>query len=383
MNDCDHFVARWPVLADWFAAPLHRRVLDREHAGGSPLQGGTSEVMPYLIYLSLVHGVGLDYPLLLARTFNSPFARQARGGGLGIDLELFDRHVARLEQLGYVNSARNLLWPLGRLLLHRGDPDLNALGMDDLDGLRAATKEFAAALRLEPVREFYSRSHNGRRQPDPAKSSVATALARLHEVHVLLFHIGQVQTPPRARIDAGTWTDRLAPQAAPPRIRAVVERYLRLHLDASLDRPQTVRHSRDALHRLVAWMSQAHPQMTSLAQLHREHAEEFLTWMGTQVSRHTGAPLTVGHRRTVITLITRFITETAAWGWDDVPDRVLFTRADIPKISRGLPRFIPDHELAALMAAVDQLTNPHQRAALIVARWSGARRDEIRRLAID
>jgi integrase len=35
------------------------------------------------------------------------------------------------------------------------------------------------------------------------------------------------------------------------------------------------------------------------------------------------------------------------------------------------------------MAAVDQLPDPYQRAALIVARRSGARRDEIRRLAID
>ena len=77
------------------------------------------------------------------------------------------------------------------------------------------------------------------------------------------------------------------------------------------------------------------------------------------------------------------MTETAAWGWDDVPARVLFTRADIPKIPKPLPRFIPDHELAKLMTAVEQLPNPYQRAALIVARWSGARRDEIRRLAVD
>jgi len=62
---------------------------------------------------------------------------------------------------------------------------------------------------------------------------------------------------------------------------------------------------------------------------------------------------------------------------------VLFTRGDIPKIPKPLPRFIPDHELAKLMTAVEQLPNPYQRAALIVARWSGARRDEIRRLAVD
>jgi hypothetical protein len=40
---------------------------------------------------------------------------------------------------------------------------------------------------------------------------------------------------------------------------------------------------------------------------------------------------------------------------------VLFTRGDIPKISKPLPRFIPDHELTKLMAAVDQLPNPYQR----------------------
>jgi len=110
---------------------------------------------------------------------------------------------------------------------------------------------------------------------------------------------------------------------------------------------------------------------------------EFLRWLGSQTSQHTGAPLSISFRRSIVTLITRFVTETAAWEWDDVPARVLFTRADIPKINHPVPRFIPDHELAALMSAVDQLPDPYQRAALIVARWSGARRDEIRRLALD
>jgi integrase len=94
---------------------------------------------------------------------------------------------------------------------------------------------------------------------------------------------------------------------------------------------------------------------------------------------HAGSP---SFRRFVVTLITRFVTATAAWEWDDVPARVLFTRADIPKINHPVPQFIPDHELAALMTAVE-LPDLCQRAALIVARWSGARRDEIRRLAVD
>ena len=384
MNDYDRFVERWPSLQDWFHAPLCHRILDRDNCvRGQHPHGGASVIMPYLTYLSLVRGVGLDYPLLLARTFTSPFKHQTRAGGLGVDLALFDRHVARLEQLGYTNAASQLIWPLGRLLLHRGDPDLTALSMDDLAELRQAIDAFTARLQLEPLREFYARPRVGRPRPDSAKGYFATAIARLHAAHVLLFNIGQVPDPPTGRIDAGTWADRLAPECAPPKIRAVFDHYLRLHLQANLDRPQTVRHARDALRRLVTWMNQAHPEMTSLAELHREHAEEFLCWLGTQVSQHTGAPLSVSLRRTVITWITRFVTETAAWGWVDVPARVLFTRGDIPKIPRPLPRFIPDHELAALMTAVEQLPDSYQRAALIVARWSGARRDEIRRLATD
>jgi len=371
-------------VAGLVRAPLRQRLLDKENCvrGENP-HGGASVVMPYLTYLSLVHGIGLDYPVLLARTFTSPFKHQARYGGLGVDADLFDRHVVRLTQLGYTTARTQLVWPLGRMLLHRGDPDLTALGVDDLDELRAAIDAFTARLRLDPVREFYSRAPVERPPEVTADGYLRTAIARLHAVHVLLFDLGQLDRPPTGRVTAGNWVDHMAPADAPPKIRAVIERYLRLHLDANLDRPQTVRHARDALRRLVTWMTAEHPEMTSLADLHREHAEEFLRWLGGQTNQQTGAPLSVSFRRSVVTLITRFVTETATWGWDDVPARVLFTRADIPKIAKPLPRFIPDHELAALMVAVDQLANPYQRAALIVARWSGARRDEIRRLAVD
>lgn len=255
--------------------------------------------------------------------------------------------------------------------------------IEDLDELRQAIDAFTARLRLDPVREFYARPRGDRPTVEPAGTYFNTAIARLHSAHVLLFHIGQVDQPPSKRIDAGTWTDRLVPTGASPQICAVVERYLRLHLGAHPDRPQTVRHFRDALGRLVVWLARAHPNITKLDQLHREHAEQFLCGLSQQTSQHTGAPLTVSTRRSVVTLLTRFVNETAAWGWEDVPGRVLFTRGDIPKIAKTLPRYIPEHELATLMTAVEELPDPYQRAALIVARWSGARRDEIRRLVSD
>lgn len=386
MKAYDQFVARWPRLEDFFAAPLRQRLFDTEdYLRGQHPHGGASVAMPYLCYLSLVHGIGLDYELLFGRTVTSPFTTSRHFGGLGVDVELFDCHVARLVQLGYSSTGarQQLLWPLGRMLLHRGDPDLTALTMDDLDELRRAIDAFTARLRLDPVREFHARPRAEGPPADSAGDYFRTAIARLHSAHVLLFHIGQVDQAPSARIDAGSWVDRLAPEQTPPAIRVVIERYLRLHLDANLDRAQTVRHFRDALRRLVVWLAAAHPEITNLDQLHRHHAEEFLRWLGSQTSQLTGAPLTTGTRRSVITLLARFVNETAAWGWSDVPGRVLFTRGDIPKVPKTLPRFIPDHELAALMTAVEQLPDPYQRAAVIVARWSGARRDEIRRLAID
>src|SRR5712692_9667606 len=47
------------------------------------------------------------------------------------------------------------------------------------------------------------------------------------------------------------------------------------------------------------------------------------------------------------------------------------------------PPLIPEAELARLMDAVRALQCPFQQAALLIARWSGARRDEVRRLALD
>jgi hypothetical protein len=85
--------------------------------------------MPYLSYPSLVHGVGLHYDVLLGRTFASPFTNSVHNGGLGVDVELFDRHIARLVRLGYARAGarQQLKWPWGPMLLHRGDPDLGAL----------------------------------------------------------------------------------------------------------------------------------------------------------------------------------------------------------------------------------------------------------------
>lgn len=94
--------------------------------------------------------------------------------------------------------------------------------VDDLDELRAAVEAFTGRLRSEPLREFYARPRDRHSlQQDRAKAYFATAIARLHAAHVLLFHIGQIDRPPTGRVDAGTWVQQLTPPGTPPQIRAV------------------------------------------------------------------------------------------------------------------------------------------------------------------
>jgi hypothetical protein len=55
----------------------------------------------------------------------------------------------------------------------------------------------------------------------------------------------------------------------------------------------------------------------------------------------------------------------------------------LPKLAQRVPRFIPDDQLSRLMEHLPKIECAFQRAALMVARWSGARRGEIVRLRLD
>ncbi len=111
--------------------------------------------------------------------------------------------------------------------------------------------------------------------------------------------------------------------------------------------------------------------------------EEYLQWLPGQPSALTGKPLVTSTIKHEINNIAAFFRDTAVWGWDDVPGRSLLTARDSPRTPQSVPRFVPRHDLDRLTAAIAALPDPMQRAALLVARWSGARRDEIRRLPLD
>jgi site-specific recombinase XerD len=344
------------------------------------------EASGYLVYLSLRRGIALDYEFLLGRKYARLFAASFGGAGLGVDLDLFARHIDRLVQLGYprAQASSSLTWGFGRLLLHRGDPALRAVTVDDLYQLGAAVRSFGERPDIDQLRRLLYAKRADEMADGIGLRFVRNQLAHLHTVHVLLFNIGQVaEKPTTGTTTIVGWADRLLPEPCPPDIRRVVERYLSIRLEAKFDRPQTVRLAREGLRRLVNWLHEHHPEITNLAQLDRRIIEEYLSWLPSCISQRTGGPLHATTVKHELNAIAAFCRDTAVWGWDDIPVRPLFTYRDTPRRPETIPRYLPRHELDAVMAAIENLTDAHQRTALLLVRWTGARRDEIRRLTLD
>ena len=133
----------------------------------------------------------------------------------------------------------------------------------------------------------------------------------------------------------------------------------------------------------MRWLSQAYPQIASFAEVTRDHLFEFAEALNSWKGMHSGEPLSALTKRGNLSGLSVFFRDMASWGWDDVPNHPLLGVGDLPKMPERVPRYIPEEELERLMSAIRALACPYQRAALLIARWGGARREEIRRLSID
>jgi integrase len=232
---------------------------------------------------------------------------------------------------------------------------------------------------LQAIREFTDRPDLTCFYPSPElyrANAVKQWVTHLHQLQVVLFHRGQVATEPRKKMPA--WKPDFT---MPPRMQTVVDRWL----DARrlTDRPNTVYKLELSVRRFGQWLAREHPDIDTFAEVTRDHVLGFLQALVTEPSPSSGQPLSVISRIRLTSGVGQFFRDTAAWEWDGVPGRPLIGPGDAPKQPIRVPRFIPDDQLAKLMTAVTELRCPYQRAALLVARWTGARRGEIRRLALD
>jgi hypothetical protein len=189
MSAFRRFVEQWPDLEDWFSAPLAERLGftgDRLYANG---RAAAHRAAGYLVYLALLGGVSLDFAYVLGRRYARILDPASGAAGYGIDLPLWESHVARLVQLGYPPAAArsHLAWGLGRLILTRGDPDLTAITSDDLYAAGSEIRQFGAREDFLDLRRALYPVRGSSLTQDAGTTFVRTHLAKLHGVHVLLF----------------------------------------------------------------------------------------------------------------------------------------------------------------------------------------------------
>ena len=323
------------------------------------------QARPYLYYLALTGHARLDYDWLLAigDTRASDVARP-----LGIDLGIatLADEAARLG-LHPMSADLAMRWALARIALHNGPRDVSALGTIDVDGLLAAVRSFGER---PDVGLFWASPE--RYRLSPAKAWVT----HIGQLRLVLYHRGQI-----AELRRKAMPSYAARAPLQPGMHVLAERWLALRRPGL--RPSTRYHLELAVRRFLEHLGATTPEVTSFDQVTREHVLAWMQAMATDVQTSTGRRLSVQTRRDRICGLGQFLRDAATWGWEGVPKRPLLDHRDLPRQIGRVPRFIPADELTQLMDAIRALCCPYQRASLLTARWCGARRSEVQRLALD
>jgi integrase len=379
------FIDRFPDLDEWFGQPLVLRIGWQNHstvrerygygppgiaAGYPPRDGWVSyRARRYLIYLAFTGRIRLDWPWLLGVQVLKPWQV---ADYLGHPLrEALEEPIELVKSLAYQPQVRQrLTWAISRLVLRRGDPDMCNITDTDIDELRATIGLVDRAPEFSELSDYLaSRRINRRIWP-----------SYVFQTAVVFYHAGITTRLPQRGQRA--WSAARQLNSRHPRIDAVMERFVDER--GLSDRASTLEQARYALRRLSSWLDENRPDVECLDQLTRSDMIEFAGCVSAlRTKRDPGKTVSDAYIRNVIWNVITFFRHITQADYPDAPARPLLTLSDLPRPAIRVPRFIPDEQLEPVMAKVRQLDCPLQRAALLTARWSGARRGEIRKLELD
>jgi site-specific recombinase XerD len=355
----ERFIQCYPNLHDWFLAPLTERV---GRINGEMKHSVCYEARTYLKFLALEGYAQFDWEWLIA-TRNLDLKNLIRHFELDFGLSQMMEEAAHL---GYThgNVHHMLMWVMSRLCLHAGVFHVDSVTDIHLSSFKEAVRRFGER---PDVHLFFG---------SPENYYERFFQSNLYLFHMVLYQRGQIATEPHRA------TPRQVPRTIlKPRMEAVIEHYL---AERQLtNRPKTVEGMRFALRYFVSWIAQAHPEIETFAELNRDHILDFADALNTMIAMKSKRLLADNSKATILSYLSLFFEQVWRWQWDDAPERPLLQPGDVPKRPRHVPRYIPEVELGRLMPAIRELACPFQRAALLIARWSGARRDEILRLPLN
>ena len=128
-------------------------------------------------------------------------------------------------------------------------------------------------------------------------------------------------------------------ETALPQITATMRRYL-TQIGCIL-RPGSVSGADLALRCFAAFLTEAAPEVSSLAQVTRRHIEDYKPWLaarpGQNKPRLTTA--TIAHR---LGTLRMFFVRLDEWGWDEAPPKVPMFPGDLPRQDHPLPKALDD-----------------------------------------
>ena len=360
------FIESWPDIRDWFAAPLPVRIgcLNGDKQA-HPTYPVSFRARSYLYYAAMTDRIRLDYDFLFAvgnmRVAETMEPLNAYEG--------LDALVADSAKIGYsatgVQAALRVVLP--RLAMHTGVRSFGDLRQHHLDEMIAGVDAFAARHDTHIFRNEKEDFPAGFQRSWRVKTRV---------LQLLLFQNGNDVIRPQII------QDKRKPIASPrPDLQELANRWLE-RKRVSLARP-TVDHMAVSMRHFVTYLSTRQPSILNFADINPELFNDYLRHLQFDIAPRTGAPLSINARRARAGTVAKFLSDGAAWDWPNFPTRPILDPNDLPKLAHRVPRFIPEDQLSRLMAQLPSLECEFQKAALLIARWSGARRGEVIRLRLD
>jgi len=100
----------------------------------------------------------------------------------------------------------------------------------------------------------------------------------------------------------------------------------------------------------AAFLAEAAPAVTGLAQITRRHVEDFKPWLAARPGQNKPqlTTATIAHR---LGTLRMFFLRIEEWGWDEAPPRVPMFPGDLPRQDHPLPKALDDATAAKLLRA--------------------------------
>jgi site-specific recombinase XerD len=169
-------------------------------------------------------------------------------------------------------------------------------------------------------------------------------------------------------------------EAAVPQVVATMRRYLQ-QIGCIL-RPGSVTNTDLALRAFAGFLTQAAPEVVSLAQVTRAHIEGYKPWLGARPGQNKAraSTATIAHR---LGTLRMFFVRIDEWGWDEAPQRVPMFPGDLPRQDHPLPKALDDAAAAKLLRAAQNDKRLLVRVTVEVLLRTGLRVSEFTGLPAD